>query len=74
MLTRDEIESMIDAAQTTTDSRAVVFLAEVARNMHAQLVGVEAALYAAGKRPPECSTEDAVRFAVGMQPNSQVQP
>ena len=69
MLTRDELETLIDATLTVCDDATAVSLAEAARDMHAQLVGVEAALYAVGKRPPECDTENATRFAVGMQPN-----
>ena len=66
MLTVDELESMIDAAQTTDDNKAVEYLAEEARKMLRQIHGVESVLLAVGKRPPLADTENAVRYAVGM--------
>ena len=66
MITGDELEALIDAAQTTNDSKAVSFLGQVSRELLVQLHGVEAALLAVGKRPPLCDTENAVRHAVGM--------
>ena len=66
MLSGAELESLIDAAQTTTDNKPMAFLGQVARDLLQQLHGVESALLAVGKRPPLCDTENAVRFAVGM--------
>ena len=66
MLSGAELESLIDAAQTTSDSKAVAFLGQVARDLLQQLHGVESVLLAVGKRPPLCDTKNAVRFAVGM--------
>ena len=70
MLSGAELESLIDAAQTTTDNKAVAFLGQVARDLLQQLHGIESALLSAGKRPPLCDTENAVRFAVGMSWNA----
>ena len=66
MLSGAELETLIDAAQTTTDNKTVAFLGQVSRGLLQQLHGVESALLAVGKRPPLCDTENAVRFAVGM--------
>ena len=70
MLSGAELESLIDAAQTTTDNKTVAFLGQVSRDLLRQLHGVESALLAVGKRPPLCDTENAVRFAVGMSWNT----
>ena len=70
MLSGAELESLIDAAQTTTDNKTVAFLGQVARDLLQQLHGVESALLAVGRRPPLCDTENAVRFAIGIPWNA----
>lgn len=67
-INRDELEALIDSAQTVSDSANVSFLAEVAREQHRVIERIESALCHAGKRPPDVDTAEAVVYALGATP------